>query len=76
MKPISSAATRPVTTQITDSFFRSNVFRASIPSIIMLLPRETSSAIRPQDKALATADESETRQAMFENGTSFVNSQV
>jgi hypothetical protein len=38
--------------------------------MIMLLPREIINASNPQERAPATAEESATLQAMFENGTS------
>jgi len=37
-----------------------------------LLPRDTINAIKPQTKALATAEETAARQAMFENGSNLV----
>ena len=40
----------------------------------MLLPRDTISEIKPHESADATADESATRHAMFENGTNTVKS--
>jgi hypothetical protein len=42
----------------------------------MLHPREAISATNPQEQAPATADETATRQAMFENGSSTVNNHV
>ena len=42
----------------------------------MLLPRETSSATNPHENAPATAEESPTRHATFENGKSHVKIQV
>ena len=38
-------------------------------------PRDTIKAITPQAKALATAEETATRQAMFEYGSNLVNTQ-
>ena len=38
--------------------------------------RQVSNASRPLDNAAATADDNATRKAMFEIGTSFVNSHV
>ena len=40
----------------------------------MLLPRDTSSPTNPADAAAAKAEETATRQAMFENGRIWVNS--
>ena len=48
----------------------------SIPSMIRAEARHVSNASRPLDKAAANADERATRNAMFEIGTSFVNSHV
>src|SRR2546430_12419142 len=59
------------------TLFRSSRFRSSaMPSIIMLLPRETISPSKPHETAPATADDNATRQAIFENGNKTVNSQV
>ena len=74
--PINAPATKPATTQIAFSRRRSMVFNSAIPSIIMLLPRETMSAIKPHESAPATAEERATRQAMLEKGTRTVKSQV
>jgi hypothetical protein len=68
--------TNPETTQIMFSRRRSMFFRSGMPSMIMLLPREIIRASKPHEKAPATAEESATLQAMFENGISLVNSQV
>ena len=68
-------ATNPAATQIQFSQLPAMFLRSEIPSIIMLLPRETMSATIPQANAPANAEESPTRYAMFEIG-SFVKSQL
>ena len=47
-----------------------------MPSINMLLPRDTINASTPQAIAAVDASASSTRHAMFLNGTSTVHSQV
>ena len=58
---MSSAATKPDTAQIAFSHRREMFFNSPMPSMIMLLPRETIKATNPQASAPATADESPTR---------------
>ena len=58
------------------SSFLSRFLNSAMPSIIMLLPRETIRPSNPHECAPATADDSATRQATFENGNRTVNSQV
>lgn len=69
LKPINMPATNPETMQRAFSSLRSMFLRSLIPSMNMLLPRDTISATRPHESAPATADESATRYAMFEIGS-------
>src|SRR5580693_8927108 len=75
-KPSISPATTPETEQMALSHLPVMFFSSSIPSINMLLPRETINASTPQDKAAVLASARATRQAMFLKGTNTVQSQV
>ncbi|MNC91817.1 hypothetical protein D3C83_81400 [compost metagenome] len=68
-------ATPPQTTQMAASQRRLISFNPPMPSIIMLLPRDTSSASNPQLNAPANALPSATRHAMLLTGIN-VHSQV
>ena len=48
---------------------------SSIPSMSMLLPRETMKATKPQARAAAVASPTSTRHATFPTTSSFVQSQ-
>ena len=76
LKPSISPATQPPT-NVTRLAKRSSMPPShSIPSMIRAEARQVSNASRPLDNAAATADDNATRKAMFEIGTSFVNSHV
>src|SRR5580658_2264595 len=74
--PSISPATMPETTQMAPSHLPVMFFNSSIPSINMLLPRETIKASTPQAMAAVLASASATRQAMFLKGTNTVQNQV
>ena len=76
LKPINMPDTKPLTRQIQFSSRRSMPFKCATLSMNMLLPRETISAIRPQAMAPAKAEDTPTRQAMFEKGMILVKNQV
>jgi hypothetical protein len=75
LKARSIPATNPEIMQIAFSQRRSNPFSSAIPSIIMLLPRDTINASKPQASAHEAADIKATRNAMLENGINTVKSQ-
>src|SRR5271154_4353603 len=72
-KPIISPATMPVTMQMAFSHLRSMLFNSSMPSINMLLPRETMNPTSPHAIAAAKDSPSSTRQATLPMGTSVHN---
>jgi len=74
--PSSNPAHTAATRQMALSHLPVMFFSSSIPSMSMLLPRETSSASRPHAMAPENACPTETRQAMFPNGSSVVQSQL
>ena len=74
--PSNVPATNPDTRQMAFSHSRVRLFKSSMPSINMLLPRETMKPSTPAAIAAVLASASATRQAMFLNGTSTVHSQV
>ena len=74
--PIINPAVTPQTMQIAPSHLPVIFFNSSMPSINMLLPRETMKPSTPAAIAAVLASASATRQAMFLNGTSTVHSQV
>ena len=76
LKPSISPATQPPTSVMRLAKRASMPPSHSIPSMIRAEARHVSNASRPLDTAAANADESATRNAMFEIGTSFVNSHV
>ena len=65
----------PETTQMVFSHLLAMFFSSSIPSMSMLLPRETMRATRPQARAAAVASPTSTRQATFPTTNSLVQSQ-
>ncbi len=71
---ISSPAVTPLTRQIAPSHFPTIPFNSSMPSINMLLPRDTISAISEQPNPIAAACPNSTRKATFPNGTNSVHS--
>src|SRR5271168_2682254 len=75
-KPSISPAAMPETEQMALSHFPVMLCNSSIPSINMLLPRDTIKASTPQDIAAVLASARVTRQAMFLKGTSTVHSHV
>ena len=75
-KPSISPATMPETEQMALSHLPVMFCNSSIPSINMLLPRETIKASTPQAIAAVLASAKATRQAMFLKGTRTVQSQV
>ena len=76
LKPSINPATQPPTS-VTRLAKRSSMPPShSMPSMIRAEARQVSNASRPLDNAAANADESATRKAMFEIGTSLVNSHV
>ena len=74
--PIINPAVTPQTMQIAPSHLPVIFFNSSMPSINMLLPRDTMRETIAQPMAAVLASASATRQAMFLNGTSTVHSQV
>ena len=74
-KPSSNPATSPVTIQMAFSHLRSSVFNSSIPSINMLLPRDTMKPTKPQPNAAAHDSPTSTRHATLPNGKITVHSQ-
>src|SRR6478609_3878446 len=71
-RPSINPDTAPETRQTTLSHFPVNVFNSSIPSISMLLPRDTISPTRAQAKVAAIASPTSTRHATFPMGSTFV----
>src|ERR1039458_10341613 len=66
--PSSVPATKPDTEQIAFSHWRGTSLITSMPSINMLLPRETISASRPQPIAAAKDSPTSTRHATLPIG--------
>src|SRR5580658_7319331 len=66
--PSSVPATKPDTEQMAFSHWRGMSLMTSMPSINMLLPRETIMAIRPQPMAAAKDSPTSTRQATLPKG--------
>src|SRR5476649_1281445 len=73
-KPSSNPATIPVTTQMTFSHLRLKVFNSSMPSIKMLLPRETMKPTSPHAIAAAQDSPTSTRHVTLPNGKITVHS--
>src|ERR1700677_3994182 len=71
-----SPAVKPETIQMAFSHLPVMFLSSSIPSINMLLPRETMKARTPQAILARVASPSHTRQAMFLNGTNAVHNHV
>ncbi len=69
-------AATPAIMQVAASHLPVIDLRSSMPSMSMLLPRDTISASRPQPKAAAVNSPTVTRQAMLPHGSSTVHSQV
>src|ERR1700733_8932975 len=67
-KPRSSPATIPETMQMAFSHLSVIFFNSSMPSINMLLPRETMKPTRPHAIAAAQDSPTSTRHATFPNG--------
>ena len=76
LKPSINPATQPPTNVMRLAKRSSIPLNQSMLSMIRAEARHVSNASRPLDKAAANADERATRNAMFEIGTSFVNSHV
>ena len=76
LKPSINPATQPPTNVMRLAKRSSTPPSHSMPSMIRAEARQVSSASRPLDNAAANADESATRNAMFEIGTSLVKSHV
>ncbi len=76
LKPMSSAATNPLTRHSASSHFFSSPLNNPTPSSSMLPNREVISASIPLASAAATAEDTATRQATFENGSNTVNNHV
>ncbi len=74
--PINSPAVNPHTMQMAVSHLPVIPLSSSIPSISMLLPRETMRAITPQAMAAVEASANSTRQAMLRKGTNTVHNHV
>ena len=74
--PISKPATRPEMAQIAVSHFLVTSFSASMPSISMLLPRDTMMATKPQPIAAPKDSPTSTRQATLPHGRMTVQSQL
>src|SRR6266704_1315688 len=74
--PNNTPATAPDTTQIAFSHLPVRLLSSLIPSISMLLPRETISATRAHAIAAAVASPTSTRQATLPTGSNFVHSQA
>jgi hypothetical protein len=74
-RPSNRPATVPETTQMMFSHLPVMFLSSSIPSMSMLLPRETMKATRPQARAAAVASPTSTRHATLPTTSSFVQSQ-
>ena len=73
-KPSINPAVMPQTMQMTVSHLRFISFNSAMPSMSMLLPRETMRPTRPHAIAAANDSPTSTRQATLPNGTITVHS--
>src|SRR5580698_417275 len=73
--PRSNPATAPETKQMAVSHCFEMAFNSSMPSINMLLPRDTIMASSPQPMAAANDSPTSTRQATLPNGRMAVQNQ-